>query len=168
MNFFSRQKTRTPADIVKSLKDNIIRLDNAPAGEASRKVRYLEINQQVAFGYFCGFRGGRIAIRFHKIRLWPTREYPLTMLPTQVNEDISRQLSIVKTLLSGEGDTEPNPDAVAQVANEMYAQDLLSSMVVHLGKFDFEVCHSSMTVLLCPFNRICLLPRDSFIREWFL
>lgn len=90
------------------------------------------------------------------------------MLPTQVNEDISRQLSIVKTLLSGEGDTEPNPDAVAQVANEMYAQDLLSSMVVHLGKFDFEVCHSSMTVLLCPFNRICLLPRDSFIREWFL
>lgn len=79
------------------------------------------------------------------------------MLPTQVNEDISRQLSIVKTLLSGEGDTEPNPDAVAQVANEMYAQDLLSSMVVHLGKFDFEVCQSSMTVLLCPFNRICFI-----------
>lgn len=43
MNFFNRQKTRTPADIVKSLKDNITRLDNAPAGEASRKVRYLEI-----------------------------------------------------------------------------------------------------------------------------
>lgn len=28
------------------------------------------------------------------------------------------------------------------MANEVYAQDLLSSMVVHLGKFDFEVCHS--------------------------
>lgn len=87
------------------------------------------------------------------------------MLPTQVNEDISRQLSIVKTLLSGEGDTEPNPDAVAQVANEMYAQDLLSSMVVHLGKFDFEVCQSSMTVLLCPFNRICFITPRLFHTE---
>ncbi|KIR54897.1 calcium binding protein 39 [Cryptococcus gattii Ru294] len=92
MNFFNRQKTRTPADTVKCLRDNITRLDHTPAGEGSKKI----------------------------------------------NEDISRQLSIVKTLLSGEGDSEPNPDAVVQVANEVYAQDLLSSMVVHLGKFDFE------------------------------
>lgn len=61
-------------------------------------------------------------------------------------------MSIVKTLLSGEGDSEPNRDAVAQVANEVYAQDLLSSMVVHLGKFDFEVCRSSIAIAL-SFNQ---------------
>lgn len=98
--------------------------------------------QQIAFGCLCVFTWGRIATCFHTIKLRPTREYRLTILPTQINEDISRQLSIVKILLSGEGDTEPNPDAVAQVANEVYAQDLLSLMVVHLGKFDFEVCQS--------------------------
>lgn len=34
---------------------------------------------------------------------------------------------------------EPSADVVAQVANEVYAQDLLSLMVVHLEKFEFEV-----------------------------
>lgn len=43
MNFFNRQKTRTPADTVKGLRDNITRLDNAPTGEGSKKVRCWEI-----------------------------------------------------------------------------------------------------------------------------
>ncbi|ODN98076.1 hypothetical protein I350_07718 [Cryptococcus amylolentus CBS 6273] len=91
MNFFSRQKTKSPADNVKSLRDNILRLENA-TGEGSKKI----------------------------------------------NEEISRQIAAVKAALSGESDGEPSPDIVAQVANEVYAQDLLSLMVLHLGRFDFE------------------------------
>lgn len=56
MNFFNRQKTRTPADTVKSLKDNITRLDNAPAGEASRKVRCLEIGSKLHSDTFASLR----------------------------------------------------------------------------------------------------------------
>lgn len=41
--------------------------------------------------------------------------------------------------LTGENETEPSSDVIAQVANEVYAQDLLSLMVVHMGKFEFEV-----------------------------
>ncbi|KAK8849701.1 hypothetical protein IAR55_005036 [Kwoniella newhampshirensis] len=99
MNFFNRQKTRSPGDAVKSLRENIVRLDQSVAGEGRKRI----------------------------------------------NEEISRLLASVKSSLSGEGDVEPSPDAVAQIANEVYAQDLLSLMIIHLGKFDFEarkdVCH---------------------------
>ncbi|WVN89911.1 uncharacterized protein L203_105141 [Cryptococcus depauperatus CBS 7841] len=105
MNFFSRQKAKTPGENVKSLRDNIIRLENAPVGEGSKKI----------------------------------------------NEEVSRQLSTVKAHLSGDGDGEPSSDVVAQVANEVYAQDLLNLMVVHLGRFDFEtrkdVCSIYSTLL---------------------
>ena len=45
----------------------------------------------------------------------------------------------IKTSLSGEGDVEPSADVIAQIANEVYAQDLLSLMVVNMAKLEFEV-----------------------------
>lgn len=39
MNFFSRQKTRTPAETVRSLKENIVRLDQPGSGESKKRVR---------------------------------------------------------------------------------------------------------------------------------
>jgi len=41
--------------------------------------------------------------------------------------------------LTGENEVEPSTDVIAQVANEVYAQDLLSLMIVHIAKFEFEV-----------------------------
>jgi len=38
MNFFSRQKTRTPAETVRALKENIVRLDSAGSGEGKKRV----------------------------------------------------------------------------------------------------------------------------------
>lgn len=55
MNFFNRQKTRTPADTVKGLRDNITRLDHTPAGEGSKKVRYWEIVKQLRLGASMSF-----------------------------------------------------------------------------------------------------------------
>ncbi|ORY34730.1 putative transcriptional repressor [Naematelia encephala] len=92
MNFFNRQKTRSPAEIVKGLRDSIVRLDSAASGEAKKRV----------------------------------------------NEEVTRSLAATKASLCGEGEAEPSPDVVAQVANEVYAQDLLSLMVIHLDKFEFE------------------------------
>ena len=39
----------------------------------------------------------------------------------------------------GDAEHDPSSDVVAQVANEVYGQDLLSLLVAHLGQFDFEV-----------------------------
>lgn len=105
MNFFNRQKTRTPAETVKSLRENINRLDQAGSGETKRRT----------------------------------------------NEEISRLISSLKTSLSGEGDLEPSSDVLAQVANEVYAQDLLSLLVVDMAKFEFEarkdICNIYNTLL---------------------
>ncbi|OCF61974.1 calcium binding protein 39 [Kwoniella mangroviensis CBS 10435] len=105
MNFFNRQKTRTPAETVKSLKENILRLDQSAAGEGRKRI----------------------------------------------NEEVSRLLASTKNSLLGEGESEPSPDIIAQIANEVYAQDLLSLVVIHLGQFDFEprkdVCHIYNTLL---------------------
>lgn len=38
MNFFSRQKQRTPAETVRALKENIVRLDTAGSGEGKKRV----------------------------------------------------------------------------------------------------------------------------------
>lgn len=62
-----------------------------------------------------------------------------TRVDGQTNEEISRLLSSVKGYLTGENEAEPSADVIAQVANEVYAQDLLSLMVVHMAKFEFEV-----------------------------
>lgn len=48
-------------------------------------------------------------------------------------------LASTKAYLAGENDAEPSTDVIAQVANEVYSQDLLSLMVVHMAKFEFEV-----------------------------
>jgi calcium binding protein 39 len=47
----------------------------------------------------------------------------------------------------GDAEHDPSSDVVAQVANEVYGQDLLSLLVTHLGQFDFEV-----NQLTCPWN----------------
>lgn len=66
------------------------------------------------------------------------RLYPFNMSSSQANEEVSRLLASTKAHLVGEGE-EPSADVVAQVANEVYAQDLLNLMVVHMPKFEFEV-----------------------------
>jgi calcium binding protein 39 len=39
MNFF-KTKTRTPTDLVRGLRDNILKLESAPPGEPRKKVRH--------------------------------------------------------------------------------------------------------------------------------
>lgn len=48
-------------------------------------------------------------------------------------------MTSLKIALVGDAEHDPSSDVVAQVANEVYGQDLLSLLVTHLGQFDFEV-----------------------------
>lgn len=61
------------------------------------------------------------------------------MTDGQINDDISKSVSSLKVALVGDAEHDPSSDVVAQVANEVYGQDLLSLLVTHLGQFDFEV-----------------------------
>lgn len=65
----------------------------------------------------------------------------------QTNEEVSRSVSAIKVSICGDNTTDPTPDVIAQVANEVYSLDLLSLMIVHLGKFDFEVsCRGAIVI----------------------
>ncbi|KAF8548724.1 mo25 protein [Imleria badia] len=51
-------------------------------------------------------------------------------------EDVVRTLYAVKGILHGDGD--PDPELIAQLAQETYATDLLLVLVQHIACFDFE------------------------------
>ncbi|RSH93317.1 hypothetical protein EHS25_007671 [Saitozyma podzolica] len=79
MNFFNRQKTRSPGETVRALRESVLRLDQS-SGEARKRI----------------------------------------------SEEVSRLLASVKTSLSGDAESDPSPDVIAMVANEVYASELLS------------------------------------------
>ncbi|KAI8641531.1 Mo25-like protein [Parasitella parasitica] len=53
-------------------------------------------------------------------------------------EEISKNLILIKNILYGEDDHEPNPDLVTQLATEIYKADLLSLLVSNIQKLQFE------------------------------
>jgi calcium binding protein 39 len=48
-------------------------------------------------------------------------------------------MTAIKSAVVGEADQEPSTETVTQVANEVYAQDVMRLMVVHMEAFEFEV-----------------------------
>lgn len=57
----------------------------------------------------------------------------------QASEDVSKNLAAIKTVLYGTESQEPQTDQVAQLAHEMYDNNMLLLLVQNLGKIDFEV-----------------------------
>lgn len=54
-------------------------------------------------------------------------------------EEVSKNLASLKEVLSGTGDKEPQTEAVAQLAQELYNTNLLISLIANLQRIDFEV-----------------------------
>lgn len=52
---------------------------------------------------------------------------------------MSKNLASLKEIISGTGDKEPQTEAVAQLAQELYNTDLLIALIVNLQRIDFEV-----------------------------
>lgn len=67
-----------------------------------------------------------------------------------MNEDITRSIQGIKVGLCGDAEHDASPDVITQIANEVYAQDILGLIVSHLSQLDFEV-------------RLVLFPSLSFI-----
>ncbi|CAF94679.1 unnamed protein product, partial [Tetraodon nigroviridis] len=56
----------------------------------------------------------------------------------KVAEEVSKNLTSLKEVLSGTGDKEPQTEAVAQLAQELYNTDLLIYLITNLQRIDFE------------------------------
>ncbi|CAJ0651508.1 5244_t:CDS:2 [Entrophospora sp. SA101] len=56
----------------------------------------------------------------------------------KASEDISKNLTTMKTILYGDGENEPVPETVAQLAQEVYNNDILHLLVLNIWRFEFE------------------------------
>ncbi|GAA5848939.1 hypothetical protein JCM9279_004671 [Rhodotorula babjevae] len=56
----------------------------------------------------------------------------------KAREDISKYLFQMKVLLYGDGENDSQPEIIAQLAQEVYANDLLHLLVLHIWRFEFE------------------------------
>ncbi|KAJ1510187.1 hypothetical protein HMI54_014743 [Coelomomyces lativittatus] len=53
-------------------------------------------------------------------------------------EEISKYLTQIKSILSGDGDVQPSPEVISALAQEVYSQDLLSLLLSNFQNFEFE------------------------------
>ncbi|GAA5865896.1 hypothetical protein JCM5296_005269 [Sporobolomyces johnsonii] len=95
MNFFksSSSKTKSPPELVRSIREAIAKLDSPSTGPEGRR---------------------------------------------KASDDISKYLFQMKVLLYGDGENDPQPEIIAQLAQEVYANDLLQLLVLHIWRFEFE------------------------------
>ena len=70
----------------------------------------------------------------------------LYMYFIQATEEVSKSLVAMKEILYGTNEKEPQTEAVAQLAQELYNSGLLSTLIADLQLIDFEV-------------RLCVLSR---------
>ncbi|KAF9114051.1 mo25 protein, partial [Mortierella sp. AM989] len=56
----------------------------------------------------------------------------------KATDDISKILVAVKTMLYGDSENDPVPETVAQLAQEVYSNNLLQLLVDNIAKFEFE------------------------------
>ena len=56
----------------------------------------------------------------------------------KLNDEISKTLLLMKSILYGENDSDPSPELVAQLAQEVYNNDILLLLIANIAKFDFE------------------------------
>lgn len=57
----------------------------------------------------------------------------------QATEEVSKSLVAMKEILYGTNEKEPQTEAVAQLAQELYNSGLLSTLIADLQLIDFEV-----------------------------
>ncbi|MEQ2178620.1 hypothetical protein GOODEAATRI_015938 [Goodea atripinnis] len=65
-------------------------------------------------------------------------EIELSSMGHFVAEEVSKNLASLKEVLSGTGDKEPQTEAVAQLAQELYNTNLLIALIANLQRIDFE------------------------------
>ncbi|XP_026081380.1 calcium-binding protein 39-like [Carassius auratus] len=94
MPFPFGKSQKSPAEIVKSLKENVANLEKLESSESKK----------------C----------------------------EKVAEEVSKNLASLKEVLCGTGDKEPQTEAVAQLAQELYNTNLLISLIANLQRIDFE------------------------------
>lgn len=125
MPFSFGKSPKSPGEIVRNLKDNIAHMERLDA--ADRKCE--KVGPPPPPPPPAPSLTGKVALL----------NVDCCLFTFQVAEEASKNLASLKEVVCGSTDKDPQPEAVAQLAQELYKTDLLISLIANLQKIDFEV-----------------------------
>ena len=129
LSFFSKSQ-KNPNEIVRSLKDGLVSLERAD--RKPEKVLWVSTSAKLK-------------------RL--LRNTVCSLFIFQVSEEVSKLLQSTKGMLLGAPEQEPQTEILAaQLAQEMYNQNLLLIILQNMKRVDFEVCVAEYCFLVLPLN----------------
>ncbi|SPO24954.1 related to HYM1 - component of the RAM signaling network [Ustilago trichophora] len=130
MNFIFKSKSRTPQELVRHLRDTILRLDTpSPLGGSNSSN---SLNTHYSAG------GSSSVSTASSSSVTSSGSASSNEAKRKAVEEVSKTLCSIKAILFGDGDADPQPELVAQLAQEVYSHDVLQLLVAHISKFEFE------------------------------
>nr|ACQ58671.1 Calcium-binding protein 39 [Anoplopoma fimbria] len=143
MPFPFGKSQKSPADIVRSLKENVAYMEKMDAGD-SKKCEKVSYEPSHIYDNCLSFSSHLMVLVFHS--------FP----PLKVAEEVSKNLASLKEVLSGTGDKEPQTEAVAQLAQELYNTNLLIALIANLQRIDFGGVGGGMHFFFLQRLYLCL------------
>ncbi|KAN0065627.1 Hym1p [Thecaphora frezii] len=151
MNFIFKTKQRTPAELVRHLRDALIRLDNVTGGSSSSSGASLTASASSSSSSAGGAPHSFGTGSSHSTSSASSGNAPSLSGSTgglvgsgssdarrKASEEVSKNLFQIKVILYGDGENDPQPEQVAQLAQEVYNNDLLQLLVRDISKLEFE------------------------------
>lgn len=124
MPFPFGKSQKSPAEIVRTLKENVAALEKLDAGDGKKSEKVRNPSLLPSCEKIC---------QRHLFWINPF------LWAFKIAEEASKNLASLKEVLCGTGDKEPQTEAVAQLAQELYNTNLLIALIANLQKIDFEV-----------------------------
>ena len=140
MNFIFKSKSRTPQELVRHLRDTILRLDSVSQLGGSNSSNSL--HNHYSNGASCSSSSSSAASTAIGSSAITSSNSSASTASSEAKrkavDDISKTLCQIKAILFGDGDADPQPELVAQLAQEVYSHHVLQLLVAHIAKFEFE------------------------------
>lgn len=121
MNFIFKSKARTPQELVRHLRDVVARLDSVSPNTGSN-FGASPSSSSLSAGSSSSNNGTSSSSEARR----------------KATEEVSKTLFAIKTILYGDGESDPQPEMVAQLATEVYSSDVLQLLIANIARFEFE------------------------------
>lgn len=89
----------------------------------------------------------------------------ICFLQKQALEEVEKNVVAVKQALSGDGEVEPNPDNVSQIAVEICKEDVLGLFIHKLSILGWEVRNKTVLSHMFPVSSVFNLHNYVYFRQ---
>lgn len=137
-----KPKPKTPAELVRHARELLIFVEsNTEARENKRAEKVIRISISL-FGLFLFQLDYDFLFSWFDLILWGfilCEETKMGIHYILQLSDLSKSILEIRTVLFGNGESEPNPDACVQLTQEFFREDTFRLLVVALPKLELGV-----------------------------